>query len=191
MNNINIYQEALQNSVQSIENRHFYVASIVKYLFNPDLYKTICEIGGSNFELADILSNYYHSVVEYEPNPMSTLNKPNLTLYKRQFDGSSYNLTSDAYVSVCPYINSYYSEENEISYYDKQSCEQLKEIIKTLMNKDKELLFVLFNTPGMETCAQEIITEYKNQILLSDINLHVNHYGTTKVSHHKVLLYKK
>lgn len=191
MENLESYKSIKKHTEPLINNRHLYVASIIKELFNPLQHKNLCEIGAGNFELATILAAAYESIDAYEvysePNIKSKIS--NLKIYggfSQYTNVSNYQLL----ISVCPYYYAY-------DIYDDIDPERItKDLVTHILDlsieKDVNSFIVLSNTASSTEVMKEVEAKNKyRKIGHDDINLFYEKDGKVNVSNNKVLIYKR
>jgi hypothetical protein len=191
MDTLKSYQLIKQQSEHLIENRHLYVANIIKNLFNPLQHKNLCEIGAGKLELAGILAKSYKKIDAYELQlqPEFKSGISNLRVYSsfsRLVNVSNYHLL----ISVCPY---YYAYD---LYDDIDSEEETQNLVTDILDLSIEnrinLFVVLSNTYGSNDLLQKIKNKDKYKKLTHDnITLHYEKNGEKKISNNKVLIYRR
>lgn len=190
MESLESYKIIKSQVLPVINDRHLYVASIIKELFKPQQHKNLCEIGAGNFELATILAQAYESIDAYEVYPNRSIEGriSNLKIYG---GFSSYTNVSkyQLIVSVCPY---YYASD----IYDEIDTEQVTKdlvmnIIDSIIDKNINSFIVLSNTNSSIDVMKEIKVKNKySQIAQDNIDLCYERNGKVNTSNNKVLIYK-
>ena len=185
------FAEIKEKSKIYIEDRHLYVSNIIKTLYDPNNYKSLCEVGSGNLELAKLLAKHYKRIDAYETlqETGKNLGISNLRTYGSFnwfVDISQYDLL----ISVCPYC---YSD----NIYDDIDPEEdtnnlLQDIVDKCLVNDTDLFLILANTPGANKFLSKLYNQEKYRQLISDaIDLHYIKMGETKVSNNKLLIYKR
>lgn len=171
-----------------IENRHLYVLNIIKSLYNPLEYKSLCEVGAGNMELSKYLARYYQNIDAYEPLYNNSSDVSNLNIY-----GYFHNLVDifkyDLMISICPYCYTY-------DIYDGNDQEEtiifIQDIINRCLSSNIDLFLVLANTHGSKKILEKILNDKKSHKLVSDtIDIHYKKWEEEKVSTNNVLILKK
>jgi len=191
MGNLESYKLIKKQNESFINNRHLYVASIIKELFNPLQHKSLCEIGAGNFELATILAGSYESIDAYESHPEPDVKSKisNLKIY----GGFSYYANVSNYqllISVCPYCYAY-------DIYDDIDAEEVTKdlvthILDLSIDKDINSFIVLSNTESSTSVMKEVETQNKYRKMGHDsIDLQYEKNGKISTSNNKVLIYRK
>jgi hypothetical protein len=191
MKNIESYKLIKKQTESLINNRHLYVASIIKELFNPLQHKNLCEIGAGNFELATILAASYESIDAYEMYPeRSSKNKiSNLKIYSsfsRYTNVSNYQLL----ISVCPYYYAY-------DIFDDIDTEEvtknlITDILDMSIDKNINSFIILSDTSSSDAVMKEVQTRNKyTKIGHDDIRLFYEKDDKMNISNNKVLIYKR
>lgn len=191
MGNLENYRQIKKQAESSINNRHLYVANIIKDLFEPTQHKNLCEIGAGNFELANILATLYEKIDAYEMYHRPNIKKgiSNLKIYgsfNRFVNVSNYNLL----ISVCPYYYSY----NEYDDIDAEEVTQelVTDILDLSVENDINSFIVLSNTPSSDEVVKEVNNKNKyKEIGHDNIDLHFEKHGKMNTSNNKVLIYKR
>lgn len=191
MENLESYKLIKKQTESLINNRHLYVASIIKELFNPLQHKNLCEIGAGNFELATILAASYESIDAYEaysePNIKSKIS--NLKIFggfTQYTNVSNYQLL----ISVCPYYYAY-------DIYDDIDPERItKDLVTNILDlsieKDINSFIVLSNTASSTEVMKELETKNRYRKIGHDnIDLFYEKDGKINTSNNKVLIYKR
>ena len=174
------YEKAKQNSSRYIFDRHLYVGSIIKDLYNPKEYNNLCEIAAGNLELATNLSKTYKQIDAYELiyNRNENTVISNLNIYgafTKFVNIEKYDLL----LSVCPYYYGSYDYDYDIDP-ELETQELLFNIINMCLEKEKELFLVIITK-----------NEKYNKIFIDSIDLYYIKMGELKTSHNKVLMLKK
>lgn len=186
------YEKAKQNSSRYIFDRHLYVGSIIKDLYNPKEYNNLCEIAAGNLELATNLSKTYKQIDAYELiyNRNENTVISNLNIYgafTKFVNIEKYDLL----LSVCPYYYGSYDYDYDIDP-ELETQELLFNIINMCLEKEKELFLVLANTYSVPEFLDIINKNEKyNKIFIDSIDLYYIKMGELKTSHNKVLMLKK
>lgn len=191
MENLETYKLVKKKNESLINNRHLYVASIIKELFNPVQHKNLCEIGAGNFELASILSASYQSIDAYEIyQECSSKHKiSNLRIYSsfsRYTNVSNYQLL----ISVCPYYYAY-------DIFDDIDTEEVTknlvtDILDMSIEKNIDSFIILSDTLSSDAVLNEVQTRNKyTKIGHDEINLFYEKDNKMNVSNNKVLIYKQ
>lgn len=189
MNTLDSYKLIKKQSEQYIDNRHLYVASIIKKLFDPLEHKTLCEIGAGQLELARILANSYEKIDAYELQPQTKSKISNLHVYSsfsRFVNVSNYHLL----IAVCPYYYAYDLDDDIDS--EKETQILVTDVLDLSIENRINSFIVLSNTYGSTELLQKIryIDRYK-ELIQDDINLHYEKNGELRTSNNKVLIYRK
>ncbi len=191
MENLESYKLIKKQNDFLINDRHLYVASIIKELFNPMQHKNLCEIGAGNFELATILAASYQSIDAYEMYPeCSSKHKiSNLRIYSsfsRYTNVSNYQLL----ISVCPYYYAY-------DIFDDIDTEMVTknlvtDILDMSIDKNIDSFIILSATSSSDAVMKEVETRNKYaKFGHDDINLIYERNGKINNSNNKVLIYKQ
>jgi|GEM_PF-6207219 len=191
MENIESYKLIKKQTESLINNRHLYVASIIKELFNPVQHKNLCEIGAGDFELATILAKSYENIDAYEMYPEHN-NKhkiSNLKIYSsfsRYTNISNYQLL----ISVCPYYYAY-------DIFDDIDTEEVTknlvtDILDMSIDKNIDSFIILSDTSSSNTVMKEVETRNKyRKIGHDEISLFYEKDDKINISNNKVLIYRK
>lgn len=174
-----------------IRNRHLYVASIIKELFNPSQHRNLCEIGAGNFELATILAKSYESIDAYEMY-QENINRSKISNLKIHSSFSRYTNVSNyqLLISVCPYYYAY-------DIYDDVDTEEITknlvtDILDLSIDNDINSFVILSNTPSSTGVMKEVETRNKYRKIGHDnIDLFYEKDGKINISNNKVLIYRK
>lgn len=191
MENIESYKLIKKQTESLINNRHLYVASIIKELYNPIQHKNLCEIGAGNFELATILAKSYESIDAYEmyPENNSKHKISNLRIYSsfsRYTNITNYQLL----ISVCPYYYAY-------DIFDDIDTEMVTknlvtDILDMSIDKNIDSFIILSDTSSSNAVMKEVETRNKyTKIGHDEISLVYEKNGKMNNSNNKVLIYKK
>ncbi len=191
MENIESYKLIKKQTESLINNRHLYVASIIKELYNPMQHKNLCEIGAGNFELATILAKSYENIDAYEmyPEYNSKHKISNLRIYSsfsRYTNISNYQLL----ISVCPYYYAY-------DIFDDIDTEEVTknlvtDILDMSIDKNIDSFIILSNTSSSDSVMKEVATRNKyREIGHDNIILFYEKEGKINISNNKVLIYRK
>lgn len=191
MGNLESYRLIKKQTESFIDNRHLYVANIIKELFNPLQHKNLCEIGAGNFELANILASSYDNIDAYEMHqePRFKSKISNLKIY-RSFDRfiniSNYHLL----ISVCPYYYAYDIFDDIDTEEETQSL--VTDILDLSIENNINSFIVLSNTDSTDRVLKKINRLNKYRCLEQDnIDLHYEKNREMNSSNNKVLIYKK
>jgi 16S rRNA A1518/A1519 N6-dimethyltransferase RsmA/KsgA/DIM1 with predicted DNA glycosylase/AP lyase activity len=191
METLDSYKIIKKHADPYIENRHLYVANIIKELFNPMQHKYLCEIGAGDFELASILASSYENIDAYEMYPGYTLKNKfsNINIYQKfgiNTNVSNYHLL----LSVCPYIYAYDICDDDIDT-EWETQKLVTDILKLSIRNSIDSFIILSNTYSSIKVLEEIKDndKYKN-VEYDDISLHCEEQGKTRISNNKVLIYK-
>lgn len=191
MDNLELYKLIKQQLEPLKDNRHLYVANIIKNLFNPLEHRNLCEIGAGKLELASILANSYKKIDAYELQLPSDFKVkiPNISVYgifNRFVNVSNYNLL----VSICPYCYTYDVFDDSDS--EKETQNLVTDILDLSIENQINSFVVLSATCGSNDFIKAIKNNDKYEKLVNDdINLHYEIHGQKKVSNNKVLIYKR
>jgi len=191
MGNLESYRLIKKQTEVFINNRHLYVANIIKELFNPLEHKNLCEIGAGNFELANILASSYENIDAYEMHQDTKVKSKisNLKIY-RSFDRfvniSNYHLL----ISVCPYFYAYDIYDDIDTEEETQSL--VTDILDLSIENNINSFIVLSNTDSTDRVLKKINRLNKYRCLEQDnIDLHYEKNREMNSSNNKVLIYKK
>jgi len=191
MGNLESYRLIKKQTEVFINNRHLYVANIIKELFNPQQHKNLCEIGAGNFELANILASSYENIDAYEMHQDTKVKSKisNLKIY-RSFDRfvniSNYHLL----ISVCPYFYAYDIYDDIDTEEETQSL--VTDILDLSIENNINSFIVLSNTDSTDRVLKKINRLNKYRCLEQDnIDLHYEKNREMNSSNNKVLIYKK
>lgn len=190
MENIESYKLIKKQTEFLINNRHLYVASIIKELFNPAQHRNLCEIGAGNFELATILAAAYENVDAYEVSPDHDIKSKisNLKIYgafSYYTNVSNYQLL----ISVCPYYYAY-------DIFDDIDTEEVTknlvtDILDMSVDKNIDSFIILSDTSSSDAVMKEVENRNKYRKIGHDnIDLLYEKGGIMNSSNNKVLIYK-
>lgn len=181
---------AKEHSELYIKDRHLYVSSIIKSFYNPEDYKSLCEVGAGDMELASILAKHYHTVAAYEPTYRlgRNLGISNLHIhysFNRQVNMSKYDLL----VSICPYC---YSEEIFDEFDQEVETRYLLQIIVDMcLDSGTDLFLVLANTIASKEFMNDLSRNKKySQIINDTIDLYFVKMGELRSSKNNLLVLK-
>ncbi len=191
MENLESYKLIKKQNEFLIGDRHLYVASIIKELFNPLQHKNLCEIGAGNFELAKILATSCKSIDAYEtysePNIKDKVS--NLKIYggfSQYTNVSNYQLL----ISVCPYYYAYDLYDDIDS--EKVTKDLVTHILDISIEKDISSFIILSNTNSSTDVMKEVQSQNRyGKIGHDNIDLFYEKDGKVNTSNNKVLIYKK
>lgn len=191
MDTLQTYKLIKDQAMPFMNNRHLYVASIVKELFNPLENRNICEIGAGRLELATILAKSCQRIDAYEmqlPN-CSKSGISNLHIYSSfgsYVDVSKYHLL----VSVCPYYYAYdlYDDVDP----EKESQNLVTNILDFSVENNIDSFVIVSDTRELNDFIDKIKNQNKyKKITQDEISLRYEKYGEMRTSNNKVLIYKK
>ncbi|MGE5456004.1 MAG: hypothetical protein ACM3O4_02755 [Ignavibacteriales bacterium] len=191
MDTLQTYKLIKEQAKPFMNNRHLYVASIVKELFNPLEHRNICEIGAGKLELATILSKSCKEIDAFEiQSPRNSISGiSNLHIYggfDRYVDISKYHLL----VSVCPYYSAY--DIFDDFDYEKESQNLVTDILDISIGNNIDSFVIVSDTYESDDFIEKIKSQNRYRKLIQDeIILRYEKYGEMRTSSNKVLIYKK
>lgn len=184
---MNNFQKAKEINNLLINNRHLYVANIIKYLFDPKNYNYVCEIGAGDLELAKYLAKWYKEIDAFELyQEKKKINNINIYNYFSNYTNVN---KYDLLLSICPY---YYGPDisDEVDP-EEVTMDLLYDIVNMSIDNKKDLFLVLANTYGADEFKSNIMknTKYRN-IIYETIKLRYELLNNKKESENKVLILK-